>query len=93
MRFANHTSDYVEPLRAAVHAAEARKPDVVFIVVGVGPGGGAVAAQATAAASAAQAARTVMRTIERMGVPSGRILLASRTDPTVAAQEVEVFVR
>lgn len=93
IRFANASADYAEPLGAAVRAAEARKPDVIFTVVGVAPGGGTVDAQARAAAHAAASAETVMRAIEGMGVPSSRILLASRTDPTVRAEQVEVFVR
>lgn len=93
IRFASASADYAGPLGTAVRAAEARKPDVVFTVVGVAPGGGAVDAQARAAARAAASAETVMRAIEGMGVPSSRILLASRTDPTVHAEQVEVFVR
>jgi ABC-type glycerol-3-phosphate transport system substrate-binding protein len=93
IRFDNPAADYLAPLRQAVSAAEARKPDVVFAVVGVAPGSGTPAAQAAAAAAAADAARTVMQAIERMGVPSERLLLASRTDPTVKQQQVEVYVR
>ncbi|MDA8050697.1 MAG: hypothetical protein M0002_11940 [Rhodospirillales bacterium] len=93
IQFANRSADYVGPLGAAVQAAEARKPDVVFMIVGVAPAGGSPAAQQAAAAGAAKAARAVMQAIERMGVPATRLLLAARTDPTVKAQQVEVYVR
>lgn len=93
IHFADLSADYAAPLQQAVHAAEVRKPGVVFTVVGVAPAAGAPAAQAQAAASAADAARTVMQAIEDIGVPSGRILLATRTDPTVKQQQVEVYVR
>jgi len=93
IRFANPAADYSGPLGAAVRAAEARKPDVEFLVLGVAPAAGTPAAQAAAAAAAGNAARTVMQAIERMGVPSDRLLLAARTDPAVTEQEVEVYVR
>lgn len=93
IHFADLTAQYAAPLQQAVHAAEVRKPGVVFTVVGVAPAAGTPATQAAAAANAADAARTVMQTIEDIGVPSSRILLAIRTDPTVKQQQVEVYVR
>lgn len=93
IRFANPSADYVGPLGDAVKAAEASKPDVVFIVVGVAPAAGTPAAQRAGAAGAATAAQAVLQAIARMGVPTDRLLLAARTDPTVTAQEVEVYVR
>ncbi len=93
IKFANPSADYAGPLGDAVKAAEASKPDVVFVVVGVAPATGTPAAQRAAAASAATAARAVMQAIARMGVPTERLLLAARTDPTVNTQQVEVYVR
>ncbi|MGH7050220.1 MAG: hypothetical protein ACREE5_06210, partial [Acetobacteraceae bacterium] len=93
IRFANLSADYAGPLGDAVRAAEERKPDVVFLVVGVAPAAGSPAAQATAAADAANAAVTVMQAIAGMGVPTERLLLGARTDPTVQGEQVEIYVR
>ncbi len=93
IRFDNPSANYVDPLRRAIMAAEARKPDAVFAVVGVAPANGPPASQEAAALAAADSARTVMRAIERMGVPTERLLLATRTDPTAHEQFVEVYVR
>jgi hypothetical protein len=93
IRFDNPSADYLDPLRKAIAAAEAVKPDAQFAVVGVAPATGEPAAQEAAAAAAADAARTVMQAIERMGVPSERLLLATRTDPSTDEQLVEVYVR
>lgn len=93
IQFADLSADYAGPLEQAVRAAEARKPDVAFLVVGVAPAAGSPAAQRAAAAHAAKAAQTVMHAIAGMGVPTGRLLLAARTDPTVKAEQVEIYVR
>jgi hypothetical protein len=93
IRFDNPSADYVDPLRKAIAAAEAVKPDAQFAVVGVAPATGDPDAQAAAAAAAVDAAQAVMQAIERMGVPSERLLLATRTDPSTDEQLVEVYVR
>jgi len=93
IRFDNPSADYVDPLRQVIMAAEARKPDAVFAVVGVAPANGPPASQAEAAAAAANAARTVMQAIAGMGIPTERLLLATRTDPSAHEQLVEVYVR
>lgn len=93
IRFADLSADYAGPLGEAVRAAEARKPDVVFLVVGVAPAAGSPAAQRAAAAAAANAAITVMQAIAGMGVPTERLLLGARTDPRVKDEQVEIYVR
>lgn len=93
IHFDNPSADYAGPLGKAVTAAVAAKPDVVFIVVGVAPSAGTPAAQQAAAADAATEAREVMQAIAGMGVPTERLLLAARTDPTITTQQVEVYVR
>ncbi len=93
IRFDNPHADYVTPLRKAIMAAEAVKPDAEFAVVGVAPATGSPDAQQAAAQAAADAAQAVMQAIERMGVPFERLLLATRTDPTTDEQLVEVYVR
>jgi hypothetical protein len=78
--------DYGELLHDAVRAAESRYADVQFDVVSV--------MKDTADASTGQERATgVMRAIMRDRVPASRIHLALRTDPTLAANQVRVYVR
>jgi hypothetical protein len=78
--------DYAELLHYAVHAAEARDPDVQYDVVSV--------LKDTQDVEAGQERATgVMRAIMRDRVPSSRIHLALRTDPGLAASQVRVYVR
>jgi hypothetical protein len=78
--------DYGELLHYAVHAAEARDPDVEYDVV-------SVLKDTSDAASGQERATGVMRAIMRDRVPPSRIHLALRTDPTLAASQVRVYVR
>jgi hypothetical protein len=78
--------DYGELLHDAVRAAQSRYPDVQYDVVSV--------MKDTADASTGQERATgVMRAIMRDRVPASRIHLALRTDPTLAANQVRVYVR
>jgi hypothetical protein len=78
--------DYGELLHDAVRAAQSRYPDVQYDVVSV--------LKDTGEASAGQDRATgVMRAIMRDGVPAARIHLALRTDPTLVANQVRVYVR
>jgi hypothetical protein len=78
--------NYGELLHAAVRAAESRYPDVQYDVVSVMTDMSAV--------SEGQARATgVMRAIMRDRVPPSRIHLALRGDPTLAANQVRVYVR
>ena len=78
--------DYGELLHDAVRAAESRDAEVQYDVVAV--------MKDTAEASEGQKRATgVMRAIMRDRVPPSRIHLALRTDPTLAASQVRVYVR
>jgi hypothetical protein len=78
--------DYGELLHDAVRAAESRYADVQYDVVAV--------QRETADSSAGQQRATgVMRAIMRDRVPASRIHLGLRTDPTLAASQVRVYVR
>ena len=78
--------DYGELLHDAVRAAESRYPEVQFDVVSV--------LKDTAEAPEGQERATgVMRAIMRDRVPPSRIHLALRTDPTLAASQVRIYVR
>ena len=73
-----------EPLRQAVAAARARKPDVVFEVAAI------VAPEADLVANPAA---NVARAIAAQGVPATRIRLSARPEPGADGSEVRVYVR
>jgi hypothetical protein len=78
--------DYGELLQDAVRAAESRYAEVQYDVVSV--------VKDTAEAPSGQTrAIGVMRAIMRDRVPASRIHLGLRTDPTLAASQVRVYVR
>jgi hypothetical protein len=78
--------DYAELLHYAVRAAENRDPDVQYDIVSV--------LKDTSESMAGQDRATgVMRAVMRDRVPASRIHLALRTDPTLAASQVRVYVR
>ena len=78
--------DYAELLHDAVRAAESRDADVQYDVI-------VVLRDASEIATGQARATAVMKTIMRDRVPPSRIHLGLRTDPTLAASQVRVFVR
>lgn len=92
VRFAD-SAPFADELRDAVAAARARKRDVAFDVVAVTPVGGSPADQAARAEAGGEDAARVAEVIVAEGVPPGRVRLGSRTEPSVLAREVRVYVR
>jgi len=83
-----------DAVRQAVVAARRRKPDVVFDVVAMLPGGaGTDTGLDEQAASSSAEAGTVARAIAAQGVPPGRVRLFARPEAGLAGQEVRVYVR
>ncbi len=78
--------DYPELLHYAVRAAENRDANVQYDVV-------SVMNDTSEAATGQERAIGVMRAIMRDRVPATRIHLGLRTDPTLAASQVRVYVR
>jgi glucose/arabinose dehydrogenase len=78
--------DYAELLHYAVHAAEARDADVQYDVI-------SVLKDTSDVAAGQERATGVMRAIMRDQVPAERIHLALRTDPSLTANQVRVYVR
>jgi hypothetical protein len=78
--------DYTELLHYAVRAAENRFGGVQYDVV-------SVLIDTTRATEGQERATGVMRAIMRDQVPATRIHLGLRTDPTLAASQVRVYVR
>jgi hypothetical protein len=78
--------DYGELLNAAVRAAEGRDAQVQYDVI-------AVMKDTTDVSSGMRRATEVMRAIMRNRVPESRIHLGVRSDPTLRAEQVRVYVR
>ncbi len=78
--------DYAELLHYAVRAAENRDPNVQYDVV-------AVLKDMSEATEGQEHATGVMRAIMRDRVPAGRIHLGLRSDPSLTANQVRVYVR
>lgn len=78
--------DYAELLHYAVIAAEKRDADVQYDVV-------SVTSDPTETAAMQDRLTGVMKAIMRDRVPASRIHLGMRTDPTLAASQVRVYVR
>jgi ABC-type glycerol-3-phosphate transport system substrate-binding protein len=91
--FASAPPDYADPLRQAVRAAQARKPDIIYDVVGVAPARGDAVAQADGLLVSSDNASAVMRALIADGVPAARIHLGARTEAGLTAREVRVYVR
>ncbi len=95
--------EYTPSLRTVVRAAQARKRDIEYDVAGIAPAtsgasgkgssGQAAVASVVAQQEAGSHAAEVMRAIMAQGVPAARIHLAVRSDPTITAGEVRVYVR
>ena len=82
-----------DAVRQAVAAARRRKPDVVFDVVAMLPGGVGAEAGLDDPASSSAEAGTVARAIAAQGVPPGRVRLFARPEAGLAGQEIRVYVR
>ncbi len=82
-----------DAVRQAVLAARRRKPDVVFDVVAMLPGGADISAGSDDPASSSAEAGTVARAIAAQGVPPGRVRLFARPEAGLSGQEVRVYVR
>jgi len=85
--------DYQKVLFAALSDALKTKPQARFEVLGIAPTAATAAAVLAAQEAARKHAADVVQTMTSMGVPAGRVTLASRTDPSVQASEVRVFAR
>ena len=87
--------EYTKSLRDIVRAAQARKRDIDYDVVGIAPvaPGQTPVASIVAQQEAGSHAAEVMLAIMAQGVPAARIHLAVRPDPAIQAGEIRVYVR
>lgn len=81
------------PVERAVGAALGLRPDVGFDVVGAMAPRGADAAQGAALERLAPDLRAVAAAIAEAGVPSSRIVVTARVEPTARSDEVRVYLR
>jgi KDO2-lipid IV(A) lauroyltransferase len=93
IKFDGPNVDYQKDLYAALNQALQTKPSAAFEVLAVAPTAATAAAVAAAQTSAKRHARDVVQTMAQMGVPAGRVQVASLTDPAVQQSEVRVFAR
>jgi hypothetical protein len=81
-----------DAVRQAVLAARRRKPDVMFDVVAIIPGGTEAGPDDQAASSSAEAGM-VARAIAAQGVQPARVRLFARPETGTPGREVRVYVR
>lgn len=93
IRYDGAAFTYDDALATAIEAAEARKPDATFDVVTAVPAKGAPAEQVRTIEQGQSDAAEVMSKMAADGITPDRIHLSARTDPTITAREVRVYVR
>ncbi|HEY5347194.1 MAG TPA: hypothetical protein VIJ72_03305 [Rhizomicrobium sp.] len=93
IRFDHPNVDYQQILYAALNQALQNRPGADFQVVAVSPTRGSLASVQIAQSTAKRHAEEVVRSMTDMGVPAGRLGVASATDPGASSSEVRVFVR
>ncbi|MCP4329879.1 MAG: hypothetical protein GY791_15745 [Alphaproteobacteria bacterium] len=89
IRFDRADVQYEEPLFSAANQALQRFPNAQFDLVAVAPAGASPAVQE----SSRRNAEKVMRSLTNMGVPANRVTMSAAASPTVATEEVHIFVR
>ena len=90
--------EYAASLRNAVRAAQKRRRDIEYDVTGIAPAAPKASdpppvTRVVALEEAGSHAAEIMRAIMAQGVPAARIQLAVRSDPTIQAGEIRVYVR
>lgn len=93
IRFDRNNPNYEQALYTAVNRALELRPQATFDIVGVAASGGGSGGAAIATANVRRQAEQVMRSLIDMGMPSQRLRLSASNDTSLAANEVQVFVR
>lgn len=89
----NGPVDYQQQVYRAVSQALDHRPNATFDLVAVSPNAGSAAEIALAASSARSGADNVKRTLISMGLPAGRITVASAARNDVTGSEVRLYLR
>jgi hypothetical protein len=93
VRFDRNNPNFEQALYTAVNRALELRPQATFDIVGVAASGRGGGDAAIATANARRQAEQVMRALVDMGMPSQRLRMSASGDPSLAANEVHVFVR
>jgi len=93
IRYTQPNPPYHEALTDAVHAALARKPDVLFTVATIVPQAQSPVASADLGAEAAASGREVAQTIVNAGAAPAQVEQIVSIDPSAAYREVVVRVK
>lgn len=88
-KFNRQDVDYKPALRSAVEGARSRKANVMFDVVAVSPASG----NQISATNARNNANQIFQEIIAMGVGADKVTISARTNASVTAPEVQIFVR
>ncbi len=93
IRFDRPDIPYQQALYAAVSRVLERRPDAVFDLVAVAPGGGGPARVALNSNKAQRFAEGVLRSLIEMGLPPSRVAMSGKTSPQTKANEVHLYLR
>ncbi|MEC7488865.1 MAG: hypothetical protein VYA17_04670 [Pseudomonadota bacterium] len=93
IRFDRANVQYEQPLYNAISRALQRRPNAMFDLVAVAPGGGNAARVALASSSSKKNAETVLRSLSDMGLPLERVRLSALTSHSAQTGEVHLYVR
>jgi hypothetical protein len=93
IRFDRNNPAFEQQLYAAVNRALEVRPQATFDVVGVAAAGRSGGDTAIASTHARQQAERVMRSLVDMGMPPQRLRMSHTNNPSLAFNEVQVFVR
>ena len=93
IRFDRANVQYEQPLYNAISRALQRRPNAMFDLVAVAPGGGNAARVALASSSSKKNAETVLRSLSDMGLPLERVRLSALTSNSAQTGEVHLYVR
>jgi hypothetical protein len=93
IRFDRPDVPYERALYTAVSKTLEARPDASFDLVGVSPAGGGSSDVALNQSRVKKYTNNVLKSLIDMGLPASRVSLAASTSPSVAANEVHLYVR
>lgn len=92
IRFDRQDVAYDQALYSAVSRALERRPNATFELVAVAPTSGGTARIALNTNKARRSAESVLRSLQRMGMPAERVGLSARTSQTAQTNEVHLYL-
>ncbi|MBT3550242.1 MAG: hypothetical protein HOH80_11100 [Rhodospirillaceae bacterium] len=92
IRFDRQDVAYDQALYSAVSRALERRPNATFELVAVAPTSGGAARIALNTNKARRSAESVLRSLQRMGMPAERVGLSARTSQTAQTNEVHLYL-